>query len=193
MRPLILKMTMSLDGFVADAGGETGWMFGSDPEPKAWGAALVATAGLHLMGSRTFEAMARWWPGADGPFAAPMNAIPKAVFSRRAAAMRAAAAPGAESGNWASAAILEGDLAPEVARLKAADGAPLLAHGGARFGRSLVTEGLVDRLVLLVVPVALGRGAALFADLPAPRRFTLLESRAFPGGAVAQTYAPATP
>lgn len=201
MRDLILKMSISVDGFVSDLDGRNAWMFGSDEEAKAWSVETLWTAGLHIMGSGSFRAMAAWWPTATGPFAAPMNAIPKAVFSRQGPAvldgMRARAAagqpaalqPGAES--WAAAAVASGDLAEEIAALKAQGGKPIIAHGGVRFARSLVAAGLVDRFILLVLPVALGQGLPLFSDLAAPRPLALVSSKAFPGGAVAQVYRPA--
>jgi dihydrofolate reductase len=84
--------------------------------------------------------------------------------------------------------VASGDLAEEIARLKAQEGKPIVAHGGVSFARSLVAGGLVDRFALLVVPVALGQGLPLFSELAAPARLELVSSRAFPGGAVAQTY-----
>ena len=186
MRDLVLKMTISLVGFVGDLDGGNGWMFGTDAVAKAWSVETLRGAGLHIMGSRTFARMAAHWPTADGPFAAPMNDIPKAVFSRRG---RAVQPPGA--GSWAEAHVAQGELAEEVAALKAQPGKPIIAHGGAGFARSLVAGGMVDRFVLLVAPVALGRGLPLFTDLAAPLPLALIESRAFPGGAVAQTYRPA--
>src|SRR6185312_17201212 len=100
----------------------------------------------------------------------------------------AALQPGAES--WSQAYVAGGDLAEEIAKLKAEDGKPILAHGGVRFARSLIDRGLVDQFVLLVAPVALGKGLALFSDLAAPLPLELVSSRAFPGGAMAQVYRP---
>ena len=207
MRDLILAMSISLDGFVAGPRGETGWMFGGDQEAIAWKVETVCNAGLHVMGSRTFRDMAAFWPTATGPFAAPMNLIPKAVFSRQGPALPQAAAepqdarpgaapappgplqPGARS--WGEAQVVRGDLAGEVARLKARHGGPVLAHGGAGLARSLVAQGLVDEYRLLVHPVVLGTGLPIFRDLSAPRRLRLVGSKAFPGGSVAQVYRPA--
>lgn len=210
MRDLILKMTMSVDGFVSDLEGVNRWMFGADPEPKAWGVNYIWDAGLHIMGGRSFQTMVPYWQTSTDPFAAPMNQIPKAVFSRQgpsilesattAAALDAALAragagqsvalqPGAES--WAQAYVASGDLAEEIAALKAQDGKPIIAHGGASFARSLVAQGLVDQFALLVAPMALGKGRSLFSDLAAPRPLKLVSSKAFPGGAVAQIYRPA--
>ena len=210
MRELVLKMSMSVDGFVGSPDGGIKWVFSNDPEAIAWTVSTVWNASLHIMGSRTFHDMAAYWPTSTEVFAAPMNQIPKAVFSRQGggvlgaanptAALRDARAnagtgqpaplqPGAES--WAQAYVASGELAEEIAKLKAAEGKPIVAHGGAGFARSLVASGLIDRYALLVHPIALGAGLPLFSDLASPRPLSLVSSTAFPGGAVAQVYRPA--
>ena len=198
MRDLILKMSMSIDGFVSDLDGANKWMFGSDQEAKVWSVETVGNASLHIMGSRTFHAMAGYWPTSTDMFAPPMNRIPKAVFSRQGPAVltnKTAASNDAQSaelqpgaGSWAQAYVASGDLAEEIATLKAQGGKPIIAHGGASFARSLVARGLVDQFILLVHPVALGKGLPLFSELAAPASLKLMSSKAFPGGAVAQTY-----
>ena len=195
MRELILKMAISVDGFVSDLEGANTWMFGADQEAKAWGVEFIWNASLHIMGSRSFDAMAGYWQTSTDQFAPPMNQIPKAVFSRQGAAIlgnvktAAQPQPGAES--WAQAYVASGDLAEEVAKLKAGEGKPIIAHGGVSFARSLVAQGLVDQFALIVAPVALGKGLPLFSDLAAPAPLKLVSSKAFPGGAVAQIYRPA--
>ena len=196
MRELILKMSMSVDGFVSDLEGTNTWMYGSDPESKAWAVEATWNASLHIMGSRSFLAMAAFWPTSTMEFAPPMNEIPKAVFSKQGAAVLTdlgEVPPGAQAGvgSWREAYVASGDLTAEIARLKEGDGKPILAHGGAAFARSLVAHGLVDQFLLGVHPVALGKGLPLFADLAAPLPLKLVSSRAFPGGAVAQIYRPA--
>ena len=209
MRELILKMSMTLDGFVAGPKGEAEWIFGSDQEADAWVLETVSNASLHIMGSRSFHDMAAYWPTSTLPFAAPMNQIPKAVFSKQGPAVLKAAAttkvfrdaldragdtqteqlqPGAES--WVKAYVASGDLADEIAKLKAKDGKPIVAHGGASFARSLIAQNLVDEYALVVHPIALGKGLPIFSDLPAPRPLKLVSSKAFPGGTVAQIYRP---
>jgi dihydrofolate reductase len=198
MRDLILKMSMSIDGFVASPDGGARWMFTGDDEAKAWSVDAVSNASLHIMGSRTFHDMAAYWPTSTDVFAPPMNQIPKAVFSRQGPAIlkdaRAASGPGealqpgAES--WAQAYVASGELTEEIARLKAEDGKPIIAHGGASFARSLVAHGLVDQFILMVIPIALGKGLPVFSDLAAPRPLQLMSSKAFPKGAVAQVYRP---
>ncbi|HEY1751104.1 MAG TPA: dihydrofolate reductase family protein [Caulobacteraceae bacterium] len=199
MRDLILKMYMSLDGFVGSVDGDSSWMINPDPEAKAWMVERVWDTSLHVMGSRTFREMAAYWPISTDEFAAPMNQIPKAVFSKQGPAILEAARtaqsgsgalqPGAES--WAQAHVASGDLAAEVARLKAQDGKPMFAYGGATFARSLIAHGLVDQFDLMIHPIALGRGLPIFNDLAQPRRLTLVASKAFPKGSIAQTYRPA--
>src|SRR5258707_7043314 len=146
MRDLILKMSISIDGFVGGPDGGLKSVFDSDQEATAWTVETVWNASLHIMGSRTFHDMAAYWPTSTAVFAPPMNQIPKAVFSRQGpailkaadttAALRdaratkgtdqpAALQPGGES--WAEAYVASGDLAEEVAKLKAQDGRPIIA------------------------------------------------------------------
>jgi dihydrofolate reductase len=207
MRDLILKMSMSLDGFVSDLDGRNTWMFGADEEAKAWSVEFIGNASLHIMGSCSFQDMAAWWPTSTDAFAAPMNQIPKAVFSRQGPAIleklntsaaldearaKAGASQSVEpqpgAGSWTEAYVASGDLAEEITKLKAQEGKPIIAHGGVRFARSLVAQGLVDQFTLLVAPVALGQGLPLFSELAAPTSLKLVNSKAFPGGAVAQIY-----
>jgi dihydrofolate reductase len=209
MRPLFLKMSVSLDGFVGGPNGEIDWIFKSyDAGATAWTVETISRAGTHLMGSRTFRDMAAWWPRSTEPFAPPMNEIPKVVFSRTgsiaaASTTRAledatslrkpgdAAANAAAASSWTHPTVAGGDLAGEIARLKQQDGKPLVAHGGASFARSLVKQGLVDEYHLLIHPVALGRGLPLFSDLPRPLDLKLLRTTSFESGAVALVYCPA--
>jgi dihydrofolate reductase len=209
MRELILKMSMSLDGFVSGPEGDVAWMFSGDQQAIAWSVETVGNASLHIMGSRTFKDMAAFWPTSTIAFAPPMNQIPKAVFSKQGPAVLNAAAtakdlnnaegsagntqsgplqPGAES--WSEAYVASGDLEEEIATLKAQDGKPIIAHGGATFARSLIARELVDQYVLLVHPVVLGKGVPIFSDIAQPRRLKLISATVFPGGSVAQFYRP---
>lgn len=205
MRQLILKMSVSVDGFVGGPNGEIDWIFKSyDAGATAWTVETLWQAGVHIMGSRTFQDMAAYWPTSTEPYAAPMNAIPKIVFSRSgqlqaattqalADAKRQRTEETAASGpsSWTTPGVASGDFASEIARLKQQPGRPILAHGGAGFARSLVRHGLVDEFRLLVHPVALGRGLSLFADLDRPLDLRLVSATAFDGGAVAHVYWPA--
>ena len=211
MRELMLKMSISIDGFVGSPDGGAKWIFDThDDEAAQWTVRTIWDASLHIMGARTFHDMAAYWPTSTEVFAPPMNQIPKAVFSKQGtsilqgtnttAALRDARAnsgpeqrgalqPGADS--WAQAYVATGDLNEEIAKLKSVHGKPIIAHGGASFARSLVALGVVDQYALLVHPVALGKGLPLFTGLHTPKVLKLLSSRTFPRGTVAQIYRPA--
>jgi dihydrofolate reductase len=176
MAALVLKMSVSLDGYVAPADGSTDWIAaGASDDRLSWTVETVSNAGAHLVGAATYAGWAGYWPGASGPFARPMNEIPKVVFSNSLA-----------SAGWGETAIAAGDLAETVTRLKQErSGGYLLAHGGARFARSLVETGLIDEYRLVVHPVVLGAGERLFL---APLTIKPVSTTVFTGGAVAHVF-----
>jgi dihydrofolate reductase len=214
MRKLILKMSISIDGFVGTAKSEVDWIFPTmDDGSVAWTINSVWRAGAHIMGSRTFHDMASYWPYSNEVYAAPMNAIPKVVFSKDPTITRTAVrattqairdasrASGTKEDapksnpeteeSWRNARVMSGDLATDIAQLKSENGNDIIAHGGAGFARSLVRLDLVDEYQLLVHPVALGRGLPIFSELPDRLRLQLVSATAFPGGNVAKVYRPA--
>jgi dihydrofolate reductase len=205
MRKLILKMSITLDGFVGGADGTIDWIFTTtDEEAKKWIADTIRQAGVHVMGSRTFADMAAYWPASKDILAAPMNQIPKVVFSRTNDPKLSATTKALEDANrdapvdearaaasWSQSRIASGDLAQEITRLKEGPGGDIVAHGGAGFARSLVASGLIDEYQFVVHPVALGRGLPLFSQLSKPLRLTLVNTTRFPAGAVAHVYRPA--
>jgi dihydrofolate reductase len=127
----------------------------------------------------TYQEMAAYWPRASGPYAALMNDIPKVVFSRTLT-----------EASWPSTRIARGDLGAEIAALKGEPGPDVVAHGGASFAAALAAQGLIDEYCLVIQPVALGRGQALFAELPAALRLELVEARSFECGVVGHIYRP---
>jgi dihydrofolate reductase len=202
MRDLILKMSVTIDGFVGGPNGELDWLFATQSdEAAAWTIASISRAGIHAMGARTFRDMASYWPTSSERFAPPMNAIPKVVFARsltqgttraledaRAQGTPNQAADPALMQSWMHPRIASGDLVEEVARLKAEPGNEICAHGGASFARSLVQHDLVDEYRLLVHPVILGRGLRLFPERDGRLDLELVEVTAFPKGAAAHVY-----
>jgi dihydrofolate reductase len=176
MASLVLKLSVSLDAFVAPADGSTDWIAaGRSDDALAWTVETVGNAAAHLVGAVTYAAWAGFWPGAPGPFAQPMNEIPKVVFSNSL-----------ESASWGETTIARGELAAAVTRLKQerSDGY-LLAHGGTRFARSLVETGLIDEYRLVVHPVVLGAGERLFS---APLAIEPTRTTVFSRGAVAHVF-----
>ncbi|MGZ5199161.1 MAG: dihydrofolate reductase family protein [Telluria sp.] len=209
-RKLVLKMSVSLDGFVSGPNGEADWVFRtSSPDSREWVVNTLREAGAHLIGARSFYDLAGFWPFSDLPFAAPMNEIPKVIFSRngldsakldrvtQALAEAKANRAGERSGptaavlqSWADPTVARGDLVQEILQLKAQPGNFLLAHGGARFAQSLVASGLVDEYRLAIHPVVLGQGQALFSGLRSPADLQLISSTTFSSGAVGAVYRP---
>lgn len=188
MRTLILKMSMSIDGFVGAPNGDLGWVFANrSDESTRWIVDSISRAGVHIMGSTTFRAMAAHWPTATDAFARPMNEIPKVVFSRSGTPLVSDAVT---SPTWTNARVASGPLADEIAQLKRESGGPIIAHGGASFAQSLVREGLIDQYELVVHPVALGRGLPLFSTLGDPRRLELVDLTRFKTGALGVVYTP---
>lgn len=192
MRKLILKMAVSLDGFVSGPNGEADWIGRSGGhDALEWLVDTLWQAGLHIMGSRSYHAMAAFYPTSTAVFAPPMNDIPKMVFTRKGLDISAGAATTPADGSWSSPFVASGDLADEVARLKAQPGRDIMAHGGADFAQELVAHGLIDEYRLMVHPVALGKGLALFSKLRDPVDLQLVSSRTFRSGAMANVYRPA--
>jgi dihydrofolate reductase len=184
MRKLILKMQVSVDGFVNGPNGELDWVFTSmDSKLTEWIVNTLWQAGVHIMGAATYKDMAAFWPNPSvqppehKPFAAPMNEIPKVVFSKTL-----------KEATWADTTIARGDLRDEITRLKQQPGKPIVAHGGARFAQSLARLDLIDEYALVTHPVALGGGSPLFMDLPRMLDLKLESATPFPSGVVAHVY-----
>jgi dihydrofolate reductase len=177
MRQVVLQMGMSLDGYVASDREHPGVAVPEDAELIRWKIERLARAGAHLMGRTTYQEMASYWPRSTGPYAAPMNDIPKIVFSRTLS-----------DASWPTTRIARGDLTAEIAALKEEPGGDVIAHGGASFAAALAARGLIDEYCLVVQPVAVGGGQALFAELSAPLRLELVEARSFTCGVVVHVY-----
>lgn len=179
MRQVTLQMGMSLDGYVASEREHPGAAVPEDAELVSWKLDRVAKAGAHLMGRTTYLEMAAYWPHSTHPYAAPMNDIHKIVFSRT---LREA--------SWPATRIAGGDLAAEIAAIKEEPGPDVMVHGGASFAAALAGQRLIDEYCLVIQPVAVGRGQALFAELPAAQRLELIEARNFDCGVVVHVYRP---
>ena len=180
MARVVLQMGVTVDGYVAGAGGEGDWGLPAEhPDVRAWKVASLRQVGTHIMGRVTYEQMAQHWPNATDEYAAFMNKLPKVVFSNTLSAA-----------SWASSRVARGDLATEIAALKNDADGEIMAHGGAAFVQSLSKLGLIDEYRLVILPVALGNGLPLFKNLAKPMRLRLEEAKNFPDGTVINVYQP---
>jgi dihydrofolate reductase len=189
MRKLVLSVaTMSLDGYICEEDMDVWRRFGphatppapDDAESDEMAMECIRHAGVHIMGRVTYEAWADYWPTSTRPDAWILNDIPKVVFSTTLT-----------EAHWPDTRIVSGDMAEEVARLKAEDGGEIIAHGGARFMQSVVRTGLVDEYRIAVFPVAVGQGKALFTG-GQPHGLHLLSCHSFQNGVMLLRYRPLT-
>lgn len=178
MRNVVLIMTTSIDGYVSAPKGHAGGM----PEPSElsrWKLDRIRRAGAHAMGRVTYEEMASFWPTSTDDYAAPMNEIPKVVFSKTLT-----------DAPWPESTIAAGSLAEEIATLKAQPGGEIIVWGGAGFAQALARENLIDEYAIVVQPVVYGAGKPIFADLPDALHLTLDASTTFSSGTLLNIYRP---
>ncbi|HEY6237993.1 MAG TPA: dihydrofolate reductase family protein, partial [Thermoplasmata archaeon] len=113
MREVHLYMSMSLDGFVGSEREHPGIAIPEGDELRQWKLEQISAAGAHLMGRTTYQEMSSHWPQSDSDYAAPMNDIPKVVFSRTLSDADA---------SWPDTRVARGDLVTEIAAIKAEPG-----------------------------------------------------------------------
>ena len=174
MRAVILYMSMSRDGFVGSDREHPGVAV-PDAELKQWKLDRIGKAGAHLMGRVTYQEMASYWPQSDDLYAAPVDDIPEVVFSKT---------PSDAEATWPGTRVARGDLAAEIAAIKAEPGPDVIVWGGSRLPGALAAADLIDEYRLLVQPLVLGRGQALSDQLPESRHLDLVRAAPFPGGSV---------
>ncbi|OII66911.1 MULTISPECIES: dihydrofolate reductase family protein [unclassified Streptomyces] len=163
---VVISEFISLDGVVQAPGGpgedtdggfdHGGWthpFFDPEVVGGAFDEALGGAEAL-LFGRRTWQTMAAAWPERAGdPFADRMNALPKYVVTDT---LRD------DELDWNSTRIAGGDVVARVRALREAPGGDVLVMGSSALVRTLLGEGLVDELRLMVMPVLLGGGKTIF-------------------------------
>ena len=180
MGKIVSNFFMSLDGVVESP--ETWHMpYFNDEMGAAIGRGMQTNRGF-LMGRVLYEEWAAFWPqqSQDDPFAAFFNDSPKYVVSTT---LRTA--------SWNNTTIVSGDVTAQLQQLKDRTDGDIVISGSATLVRSLLGDGLIDELRLLVHPVIVGHGARLFEDSPTPA-LELVEHEAFSTGVLNLTYAPTT-
>jgi dihydrofolate reductase len=194
---IVVNEFMSLDGVVQAPGGPEedqdggfahgGWS-GQYFDPDVMGAAITEgmnNADALLFGRRTWEKMAAAWPQRAGdPYADQMNAIKKYVVSRTLTE---------KDLTWNNTTLIPGDRAlAEIAALREQDGGDVIIWGSASLVTTLLAEGLVDELVLLIEPILLGGGKRIFPEDGNARPLQLVNCVTAGTGAQICTYQPAS-
>ena len=178
---IVITEFISLDGVVQAPGGpdedtDGGFAHGGwshpffDPRPSAAASTTRwPSAEALLFGRRTWQSMAAAWPERAGdPFADRMNAIPKHVVS---------ATLGDDELTWNNTTRIPGDQAvARIRELRETEGGDLVVMGSPTLARTLLGEGLVDELRLMIEPVILGGGKTIFPGDGALRTFELVST-----------------
>ncbi len=189
MGKLSVEMFMTLDGVIQAPGGpdedhEEGFKLGGWQGPlsdETSGQMIVEhllRLDALLLGRKTYDIFANYWPKQSGVIADKLNGVPKYVASSTLT-----------SAEWDGTTVLDGDVPAAVQRVKAQHD-EVHTIGSAALVQSLLQAELVDELNLWIYPVVLGTGKRLF-DGVMPTTLQLAYSSAFPGGLIQATYVPA--
>ncbi len=182
MSRIVLTEFISLDGVIE----EPRWTFQFERGPEGGKFKfdeLFASEAL-LLGRVTYQGFAQAWPsmGTD-EFGKRMNSIPKYVVSSTLTDAEA---------TWGGTTVIRGDVAAEIARLKAGPGGDLLVEGSCQLAQTLISHGLVDEYRLMLFPIVLGAGKRLFPDaMSEPAKLTLTDAKPDRDGVMLLTYQPA--
>jgi dihydrofolate reductase len=166
MRKVVLWIGMSLDGFTSGANEQVDWLVPHATRPQVWPIfrRLRERCDTVLMGRVNYEGFLGYWPQVkEDPKASPndieisrwLDEVPKIVFSHTLREV-----------TWKNARLANRSAAEEVAALKRAPGKDIIIQNSTRLAQSLLAAGLVDELQIIVAPVVLGAGRALFPGLP---------------------------
>jgi dihydrofolate reductase len=194
MRNIIAITQVTLDGVMQSPGGPNedpsngfthgGWAmsFSDDAGKQAIGE-IIASEFDMLLGRRTYEIFASYWPNqGDNPIAKAFNMATKYVVTRSLDQL-----------DWKHSQRIGGDIVDEVRRLTRSDGPALHIWGSGELLQTLIAAELIDEYRIWVFPLVLGKGKQLFATGVPPRRLSLAATRSTPSGVLLNTYRPAGP
>ena len=176
MSRLFWQMMMSLDGFIEGPSGDISWHV-VDDDFNRYGAEMLASIDAILLGRKTYELFASYWPTAKDREAPALNALPKIVFSRTL-----------KNVEWNNSRLAGDDVEQEIATLKRNSTKDLALFGGAQLGSDLMQRGLIDEIRLLLAPVILGEGKPMFQDIREQSKLQLTKSETFGSGVVLLYY-----
>jgi class 3 adenylate cyclase/dihydrofolate reductase len=186
---LVVTAFVTVDGIIEAPGfdehrsGRNAWALRvQTDEDQVYNKALAMSADALLLGRRTWQIWAAFWPtqdAGDPELTAWMNTVPKFVVSNTL-----------KRADWNNTTIISGDVAKQVADLKARPGGDLIVYGSPDLVDELLRHDLVDEYRLAVYPVVLGSGKRMFRDRIDTHHLRLVDTRTFPSGVVVLTYVP---
>ncbi|HMA16988.1 MAG TPA: dihydrofolate reductase family protein, partial [Thermoanaerobaculia bacterium] len=186
MPRLIVFNSVTLDGYFAGPNGDLSWAHRDRPDAE-WDAFVAGNAsggGRLLLGRKTYELMASYWPTPqaaknDPAVAEGMNRLEKIVFSRTL-----------KRASWSNTRLVKGNLVEEVRRMKKEPGEGIAILGSGSIVSQLAPEDLIDEYQLVVNPVVLGAGRTMFEGIPEKLTLRRTNVRAFGNGNVLLCYEP---
>lgn len=180
MRKVTAGLFSSIDG-VVEAPNE--WQPAFDEEMGAVLSRMLEEQDTVLLGRVTFTEWAGYWPSsADEPFASYINSTQKYVASTTLESVA----------QWPNSTLIKGSVAGFLTGLRQQEGGTIGTAGSPSLVRSLIQQGLLDELTLMISPVVAGGGRRhLFADDAALTRFELIHGQPTSSGALIATYRPA--
>ena len=187
MRKVNVLTFVSLDGVMQGPGGPEedtsggfrrgGWTVGYFDETVGQEMAKQMGGKFDLLlGRRTYDIFASYWPHSKDPFAKPINDATKYVATNRPLGR-----------DW-NTVRLEGDVVGAIRRIKSETGPELQVHGSGTLIQTLLANDLVDELWLKIFPVTIGSGRRLFAEGTDYAGFELMQSSASPSGVIIAKY-----
>jgi dihydrofolate reductase len=194
MRKLIVNEFLTIDGVAQAPGGAEedqdggfahgGWHMppAQDERAQNWVIKSIREMGALVLGRRTYEIFAAYWPNASeeqAVIADPLNTVPKHVASTTLKEPLA----------WQNSRLLGGDVPAAVGALKEQDGGEIHVIGSTRLVQTLLAEDLVDELRLTIDPLMVGGGKRIFPEDGALRRFRLAAHEVTEGGSMLCAYA----
>jgi dihydrofolate reductase len=179
MRKVYAGLFSSVDG-VVEAPNE--WQAAFDEEMGAALSRMLDGQDAMLLGRVTYAEWAQYWPtSTDEPFASWVNGVQKYVASNTL-----------DSVDWSNSTLIKGLVADFVAELREQPGGTIGVGGSPSLVRSLLGQGLLDELTLMISPVVAGGGRKrLFADDATLARLELVEAQPTSSGTLIATYRPA--
>ncbi len=181
MRKIVSGLFISLDG-VYESPDRWHFPYFDDAMGNAVDAQMKAADAM-MLGRVTYQEFASYWPDQSNDevdIADYMNQTPKYVVSTTL-----------DSADWQNSTLIRGDVVAEIARLKEQPGKNISVVGSGTLVRSLLENGLLDELQLLVHPIIVGSGMKrLFPAESAQAPLKLVDSQTFPTGVLHLTYQP---
>lgn len=194
MRSIIAITQLSIDGVMQAPGGADedrsngfthgGWAMslGDEVLHRVMNEIVAGTFDM-LLGRRTYDIFASYWPNqAGGPIAAAFDKAAKHVVTHRRDALE-----------WGPAERVGGDVADAIRRLKESDGPELHVWGSANLLQTLIAADLIDEYRFWIAPVVLGEGKRLFETGVPARALSLVSTLSTSTGVLINTYRPAGP